>query len=45
MLTPKTNSVTLAQSPFGMVMPGRNWIAASAEGYRFGFNGRRAMVK
>jgi len=25
--------------PFGMVMPGRNWTAASAEGYRFGFGG------
>ena len=25
--------------PFGMVMPGRSWSAASAEGYRFGFNG------
>jgi len=40
MLTPKTNSVTLAQSPFGMVMPGRSWKAASADGYRFGFGGK-----
>ena len=24
--------------PFGMVMPNRSWVAASAEGYRFGFN-------
>jgi len=28
--------------PFGMVMPGRNWTAASAEGYRFGFNGKES---
>jgi len=28
--------------PFGMVMPGRSWSAASAEGYRFGFNGMEA---
>jgi len=26
--------------PFGMVMPGRSWKAASADGYRFGFNGK-----
>ena len=26
--------------PFGMVMPGRNWVAGSAEGYGFGFNGK-----
>ena len=26
--------------PFGMVMPGRNWKAATAEGYGFGFNGK-----
>ncbi len=26
--------------PFGMVMPGRSWTVASAEGYRFGFNGK-----
>jgi len=26
--------------PFGMVMPGRSWTAASADGYRFGFNGK-----
>ena len=25
--------------PFGMVMPGRNWTAASAEGYGFGYQG------
>jgi len=27
---------------FGMVMPGRSWTAASAEGYRFGFNGKES---
>jgi len=26
--------------PFGMVMPGRNWTAGTAEGYGFGFNGK-----
>lgn len=26
--------------PFGMVMPGRNWKATTAEGYGFGFNGK-----
>ena len=26
--------------PFGMVMPGRNWVAGSASGYGFGFNGK-----
>ena len=26
--------------PFGMVMPGRNWVAATADGYGFGFNGQ-----
>ena len=26
--------------PFGMVMPGRNWQAASSNGYGFGFNGK-----
>ncbi len=26
--------------PFGMVMPGRNWTAATANGYGFGFNGQ-----
>ncbi len=26
--------------PFGMVMPGRNWAAATASGYGFGFNGQ-----
>ena len=31
---------TKSDYPFGMVMPGRNWTAASAEGYRFGFNGK-----
>jgi len=31
---------TKSDYPFGMVMPGRNWTAASAEGYRFGFNGQ-----
>jgi len=25
-----------------MVMPGRNWTAASADGYRFGFNGKES---
>ncbi|MBP9121258.1 MAG: hypothetical protein KBF59_10380 [Ignavibacterium sp.] len=25
--------------PFGMLTPGRNWSAGSADGYRFGFNG------
>jgi len=30
---------TKSDYPFGMVMPGRNWTAASADGYRFGFNG------
>ncbi len=29
-----------APSPFGMVMPGRNWKAGSANGYGFGFNGQ-----
>ncbi|MFZ1636009.1 MAG: hypothetical protein WAT43_19145 [Chitinophagales bacterium] len=27
--------------PFGMVMPGRNWKAASSNGYGFGFNGQQ----
>ena len=26
--------------PFGMVMPGRNWVAGTADGYGFGFNGK-----
>ncbi len=28
-------------SPFGMVMPGRNWQAGSADGYGFGFNNQK----
>ena len=34
------NSYKSSDSPFGMVMPGRNWKAATAEGYGFGFNGK-----
>jgi len=33
---------TKSDYPFGMGMPGRNWTAASAEEYRFGFNGKEA---
>jgi len=35
-----TQTIEFICYPFGMVMPGRNWTAASAEGYRFGFNGK-----
>lgn len=31
---------TSHHNPFGMVMPSRNWTAGSADGYRFGFNGK-----
>ena len=34
--------VELDYSPFGMVMPNRSWEAASADGYRFGFNGKES---
>ena len=34
-----TQTIEFICYPFGMVMPGRSWTAASAEGYRFGFNG------
>lgn len=34
------NSYKTSNSPFGMVMPGRNWKAATANGYGFGFNGK-----
>ena len=37
MTTTKTYSQHSIQSPFGMVMPGRNWQAGTASGYRFGF--------
>jgi RHS repeat-associated protein len=40
MTTTKTYSPHSIQSPFGMVMPGRNWSAATATGYGFGFNGK-----
>ncbi len=40
MIATKTYSQHSIQSPFGMVMPGRNWQAGSAEGYGFGFNGK-----
>ena len=33
---------TKSDYPFGMVMPGRNWTAASADGHRFGFNGKES---
>ena len=36
----ESNTSYLTNHPFGMVMPGRSWSAASAEGYRFGFNGK-----
>jgi len=36
----ESNTSYLTNHPFGMVMPGRSWTAASAEGYRFGFNGK-----
>ena len=39
MIATKTYSQHSIQSPFGMVMPGRNWTAATASGYGFGFNG------
>jgi len=39
MVARKTYSQDSIQSPFGMVMPGRNWTAATAEGYRFGYQG------
>ena len=38
MVARKTNTQDTIQSPFGMVMPGRNWTAATANGYGFGFN-------
>ncbi|MFZ1636006.1 MAG: RHS repeat-associated core domain-containing protein [Chitinophagales bacterium] len=40
MLASKTNTLDSIQTPFGMVMPGRNWTATTAEGYGFGFNGK-----
>ena len=40
MVAIKTNTQDTIQSPFGMVMPGRNWTAATATGYGFGFNGK-----
>jgi len=33
-----TQTIEFICYPFGMVMPNRSWTAASAEGYRFGFN-------
>ena len=36
----ESNTSYLTNHPFGMVMPNRSWTAASAEGYRFGFNGK-----
>ena len=39
MVARKTNTQDTIQSPFGMVMPGRNWTAATAEGYGFGAQG------
>jgi len=35
-----TQTIEFICYPFGMVMPGRNWNAASAGEYRFGFNGK-----
>ena len=35
-----TQTIEFICYPFGMVMPNRSWSAASAEGYRFGFNGQ-----
>ncbi len=40
MIATKTYLQHSIQSPFGMVMPGRNWTAATASGYGFGFNGK-----
>ena len=40
MIATKTYSQHSIQSPFGMVMPGRSWQAATATGYGFGFNGK-----
>ncbi len=37
MIATKTYSQHSIQSPFGMVMPGRNWQAATGGGYGFGF--------
>jgi len=34
-----TQTIYRCCHPFGMVMPGRSWTAASAEGYRFGYQG------
>jgi len=36
----ESNTSYLTNHPFGMVMPGRSWTAASAEGYRYGYNGK-----
>jgi len=36
----ESNTSYLTNHPFGMGMPGRSWSAASAEGYRFGYNGK-----
>ena len=35
-----TQTIEFICYPFGMVMPNRSWTAASADGYRFGFNGK-----
>ncbi|MFZ1636001.1 MAG: RHS repeat-associated core domain-containing protein [Chitinophagales bacterium] len=35
-----TQTINSFCPPFGMVMPGRNWTAGTAEGYGFGFNGK-----
>jgi len=37
-----TQTIEFICYPFGMVMPGRNWTAASADGHRFGFNGKES---
>ena len=37
---PTTQTIESFFPPFGMVMPGRNWQAGSADEYGFGFNGK-----
>jgi len=37
-----TQTIEFKYHPFGMVMPGRSFTAASAGGYRFGFNGEES---
>ena len=38
-----TQTIEFICYPFGMGMPGRNWTAASAEEYRYGFNGQEKV--